>query len=93
VKEYPRVRWSDGRWYPGCEEVLDFLAEYLAGELAEERRAEFEGHLGGCDSCRSYLETYRETIRLARGASEEAALAAEIPAELVRAILASRPPR
>ena len=89
MKRFRKVRWSDGRWYPTCEEVLTFLAEYLAGELPPVRREEFDRHLAGCDSCRAYLDTYAETIRLARGAEAETAVA-ELPVDLVRAILAAR---
>ena len=90
MKRFPRTQWSDGGWYLVCEEVLEFLHDYLAGELAPDRRVEFERHLEGCDSCRAYLSTYRATILLARGAERARRLADEMPAELARAILAAR---
>ena len=88
---YAKVQGRDGNWYVSCEEVHAFLAEYLAGELAAARRAEFERHLARCRSCAAYLESYRTTIELAR----ESALGFEIdpaaiPRDLVTAILAAR---
>jgi anti-sigma factor RsiW len=74
-----------------CREVLDFLAAYLEGELAPGVRAAFERHLALCPACVDYLESYRETIRLGRAAYDpDGPAPAEIPEELVAAILASR---
>lgn len=52
-----------------CREVIDFLMDYLEGDLALERRRAFEEHLAECPSCVSYIATYRATIELARGAA------------------------
>ncbi|HLF55737.1 MAG TPA: zf-HC2 domain-containing protein [Thermoanaerobaculia bacterium] len=91
MKEYRKVQWSDGAWYVTCEEVLTFLLEYLSDELPPDRQLDFERHLEGCPSCRAYLATYRETMRLARGAERDPDLPAEeMPPELIRAILAAR---
>jgi anti-sigma factor RsiW len=74
-----------------CEEVLTFLWAYLGGELPPEKMAEFDRHLQGCDSCTAYLETYRETIELTQGAFPEGdEQAAEMPEDLVKAVLALR---
>jgi anti-sigma factor RsiW len=76
-----------------CREVLDFLAAYLDGELAADARAAFERHLARCPACVSYLESYRETIRLGREAWDaDGPVDEEVPEELVAAILAVRRP-
>ena len=49
-----------------CREVITFLIDYLNDELQPERLAAFEEHFGECDSCRAYLRSYREAIRMAR---------------------------
>jgi hypothetical protein len=67
-----------------CREALDFLADYLEGELAPVVRVAFERHLA------RYLESYREAIRLGRLAWDAAGPAADVPEALVQAILASR---
>lgn len=73
-----------------CEELISFLADYLDGLLAPEIAATFESHLEGCRSCRAYLATYRETIRMARNAVSAPELNVnEAPEELIAAILAS----
>jgi anti-sigma factor RsiW len=65
--------------------------EYLNGELAPAEHAEFEAHLAECPWCVAYLQTYRDTIRLGKAAFAAAdALPADVPEELVQAILAVR---
>lgn len=74
-----------------CREAIDFLMEYLDGELPPAVRAEFDRHLTVCTSCVAYLETYRATVQLEKAAfCDEATAAAPLPEELVQAILAAR---
>jgi anti-sigma factor RsiW len=74
-----------------CRELIDFLAAYLDGELAPEARADFDRHLSLCPSCADYLASYRETVRLGKQACEpDAELPADVPPELIDAILAAR---
>ena len=74
-----------------CRDVIEFLAEYLDGELSAHTTAEFERHLAICVSCTAYLATYRETIRLSRyAASQRDDLLDDAPEELIEAILRSR---
>ena len=72
-----------------CREVADFLADYLSGSLATDVRGQFDRHLNVCPNCRAYLATYRATIDLGRRAFAipDADAQAEVPAELVSAIL------
>ena len=79
------------RPYLPCEEILGFLWAYLDGELPPPTVAEFERHLAVCPSCVAYIATYQQTIELGRGtarAGDEAA--ADLPEELVQAVLAAR---
>jgi anti-sigma factor RsiW len=70
-----------------CNELIEFLDEYIAGELDLETSADFETHLAVCPSCRDYVATYRETIDLALGAAElEEELAHDAPPELLEAV-------
>lgn len=62
---------------PSCEEVNNFLAEYVEGVLMEDTRAEFENHMKRCATCGSYLSDYRETIELAKNSHD-----VKIPDEL-----------
>ena len=74
-----------------CREIVDFLMAYLDGELSAEEKALFEEHLCECPPCVDYLETYRVTIRLGKEAcAEERGGCADVPEELIRAILAAR---
>jgi anti-sigma factor (TIGR02949 family) len=73
-----------------CHELFDFLMAYLDGELPQAERAAFDAHLAACPPCLVYLETYQDAVRLGKAACGEADVP-EVPDELVRAILASRP--
>ncbi|MEE9608870.1 MAG: zf-HC2 domain-containing protein [Myxococcota bacterium] len=75
-----------------CREFVDFLVEYLEGTLPEPRRETFEGHMHECPSCVTYLDTYRETVRLGKAvcADPEGPVPEDVPDPLVRAILAAR---
>lgn len=44
---------------PTCPLEIDWL-EYLEGTVSTTRRAELEGHLGACPSCRALVEAIRE---------------------------------
>lgn len=74
-----------------CREFVEFLDDYLAGSLPDAVRRELDLHLTHCVNCTSYLQTYRETVRLARTvcSDPENPIPEEVPEELVRAILAA----
>jgi len=75
-----------------CREFVEFLADYLAGELSPTSQAEFEFHLSDCPDCTLYLKSYEETIRLGKEAFTdlEAPVPTEVPKELLQGILAAR---
>ena len=72
-----------------CREVTDFLGAYVADELRTAQRGAFEAHLAQCPDCRTYLDQYEQTRRLARATCDDA-VDAGVPVELVAAILAAR---
>jgi predicted anti-sigma-YlaC factor YlaD len=76
-----------------CREFTDFIAEYLAGTLPDESLALFERHLSRCENCRAYLSNYRVTVEMEQDAfaDDEAELPADVPEDLIQAILRSRP--
>ena len=75
-----------------CQEVADFLTDYLNGELSQTKRAVFEEHLGICPECVAYLHSYEITIKASKTACDHVhdQDASEVPEDLVRAILAAR---
>ncbi len=75
-----------------CQELIQFLDSYLDGSLSREERDRFVQHLGVCRPCVDYLDSYRTTVALERGAFEGDAPppSEDIPEDLVQAILASR---
>lgn len=75
-----------------CRKVIEFLGEYLSGELSPLEKFRFETHLVLCRQCRQYLKSYRETILLAKsvGTDSPEDPCATIPDDLVQAILKAR---
>lgn len=74
-----------------CRELIDFLEEYLAGELTAEQVQSFDAHIAECLECRNYLASYRSTIRLSKSAlARDDAVPDSVPEDLVKAILAAR---
>jgi anti-sigma factor RsiW len=76
-----------------CREFTEFLHEYLFGNLPAEERAEFDKHLAKCPWCVAYLDSYRKTIELEQAAfvaAEDEHLPADVPDELIQAILQAR---
>ena len=75
--------------YISCRELIDFILDYLEGDLEPQQRFEFERHLAVCRSCRAYLQTYQATLELEKMVRVPRDLS-EVPEDLVEAILASR---
>ena len=70
-----------------CKELIDFLDDYVSGELPAPQAALFERHLTHCPSCRADLDSYRATVALAR--STHPPNPPTLPPELLTAILAA----
>lgn len=51
-----------------CRDFIDLLSAHVAAELPAERLATFEAHLAQCPACVDYLQTYKDTVTLAKGA-------------------------
>jgi len=71
-----------------CREVDEFLFEYSSGDLRSDERERFEAHVADCGPCLTYLQQYRDAIRLSQEALREPETTP--PPELVRAVLAAR---
>jgi anti-sigma factor RsiW len=74
-----------------CREFTEFLLAYMNGELPQGERQEFDRHMGLCPPCVHYLEGYRKTVEIARGACKaDQPVPSEVPEALVKAILAAK---
>lgn len=65
-----------------CDECVELLADYLAGELPAERAKALEIHLDLCPTCVTFVNTYRETVAVARTLHAD-----DIPPELTQRLL------
>jgi anti-sigma factor RsiW len=78
-----------------CRELAEFVMGYLDGELEADLRRRFDAHLAECPDCVRYLGEYRATVRAGREAYADTGgdaddLPADVPDDLVKAILAAR---
>ena len=75
-----------------CREFVDFLMAYLDDELPGSQADSFRQHMDACPPCVTYLDTYRETVRLGGEvcADPNGAIPEDVPEELVQAVLAAR---
>ena len=78
-----------------CRELIDFLADFVEGGLAPEQRREFDRHLAVCPSCVNYVESYKAAIQVGKAAfcHPDDPAPADVPEELIAAILAARKQR
>lgn len=75
-----------------CREMIDFLSDYLEGELPEHVKMCFDMHLEMCPPCVEYLRTYEQTILIAKKCccEDPACQCDEMPEPLIKAILLAR---
>lgn len=75
-----------------CRDTIEFLMDYLDGELPEHVHMCFDMHLQVCPQCSEYLKTYSETIRLAKHCCSQAKSLTcdKMPEDLVQAIMVAR---
>ncbi len=77
-----------------CQDVNQFLADYLDGTLPWRQRLLFNVHLLVCHHCRQYLASYAATVRFTKSLGQQVEPEAPyVPDELVRAVLSAQPPR
>lgn len=49
-----------------CQELIDYLSDYIDHNLSEELQADAQAHLATCRNCHVVLDTTRRTIYLYR---------------------------
>jgi anti-sigma factor RsiW len=73
-----------------CRQFIDFIQDFLDGELSPRERTVFELHLTICPDCVNYLQSYQTAQALSKMAAVVESEKKAIPDELVQAILAAR---
>jgi anti-sigma factor RsiW len=49
-----------------CQELAEFLMDYLDGRLSDGLKAQFEEHLAECPDCVRYMLSYQQTVRIGK---------------------------
>jgi anti-sigma factor RsiW len=73
-----------------CQEIAEFLMDYVDNALPGTQRAIFEEHLAECPECVAYFESYKMTVNLSKATRQPAPQ--NVPEDLIQAILAARNP-
>ena len=75
-----------------CQELADFIIDYVDGNLPDVEYRTFKEHLGMCPSCIEYLKSYKTTKMVLDdlGCEAREALPCDVPEGLINAILAAR---
>jgi predicted anti-sigma-YlaC factor YlaD len=73
-----------------CEEVDSFIFEFNEGSLSYYESLKFKLHLSMCSECRDYVSKYKDTIRVSQAEFIKANKIANVPEDLMQAILKSR---
>jgi len=80
-------------WEIDCIDLVELVTGYLEGALDEERCITIEAHLHLCEGCQTYVEQFRETVRVLGLLPLHAAqdLPDQVRSELLAAFRAERP--
>ncbi|HET9481595.1 MAG TPA: zf-HC2 domain-containing protein [Candidatus Polarisedimenticolia bacterium] len=75
-----------------CRTFVEFLMDYLEGELPPGQQDLFDQHLSVCTACVAYMKTYQEAVRMGKAVFRDldAPVPKDVPEELVQAILTAR---
>ncbi len=73
-----------------CQQLIEFICDYLEGELPQDQCAHFEMHLERCPCCKNYLVSYQQTIQAGKKACCQGERPPSMPSELIQAIMAAR---
>ncbi len=75
-----------------CREFIEFLWRYIEDKLSPTERLTFDDHIADCPDCKRYLQQYQDTVRIGKQAvvSSDALVPADVPEDLVQAILQSQ---
>jgi len=64
-----------------CQQIADFILDYLTGELHPDTASELEKHLHICPDCVAFMNTYKKTVEVTRSLPCE-----DIPPEMEKRV-------
>ncbi|NQZ81173.1 MAG: zf-HC2 domain-containing protein [Colwellia sp.] len=81
------------QYVPGmltCKDVDSFLYDFHEGQLSIAENLKFKLHLSMCRECKTYVQGYKNAIRISKEGVKTAEPIEKVPEELVQIILKSR---
>ena len=74
-----------------CQQLLNYLSDYVEGRLPAGEVARLQEHLAACPHCVAYLHSFQATLAACQSLqAAEFEKLPSMPEELVQAILAAR---
>jgi predicted anti-sigma-YlaC factor YlaD len=67
-----------------CHEMVEYLSDYLDGEIREDLRSLIDAHRGDCPPCEAFIRTLARTVEVVRAQPRE-----PLSPALKRALVAS----
>jgi anti-sigma factor RsiW len=74
---------------PCCQEICEFLSEYLDDELCAERRVIFQAHLDQCPPCAEFLARLRGVSKISKASCCDGRTRIPLPDDMVKAIMSA----
>jgi anti-sigma factor RsiW len=53
---------TDGNFCPDCQELVEWLAQYIEGEMAAEAQRQLLLHIQTCHACAEMLRSMKRTV-------------------------------
>ena len=71
---------------PSCQEICEFLSDFVDGQMSEPRRLAFEAHLKACPPCAEYMKQFALTIKLSKKCCCPGKPELPVPDDLIKAV-------
>lgn len=68
-----------------CQELDEFISDYIEGKLPATINLKFRLHLIACRDCKSYISAYKRSIEMSKALCER--LDSEIPDDVPEALI------
>lgn len=71
---------------PSCQEICEFLSDFVDGQMSPPRRLAFEAHLKACPPCAEYMKQFALTIKLSKKCCCPGKPELPVPDDLIKAV-------
>ncbi len=65
-----------------CQDILQYLNDYLDEDLESQLCAEFEAHIASCQNCKIVVNTLKKTLQIYHSTGQEISLPKDVQERL-----------